>query len=102
MEIKKSGIITPKTVKGVRCGYCSKIIWADCEPNKRLSLLKGKPICIICRLKLGKRWKEMYSNTKSGKKYNEEKRESLIQAEANRVVEDIAIKQTDANNDLKK
>ena len=101
-EIKRINIETPKSTPGVRCGYCPKVIWKDDEPNGRLFLLAGKPICVLCRLKRGKNWRQIEADIKKKQPDDIERIAKNEQEKADKQVEDIAVKSKDAETDLKK
>ena len=101
-ELTIAGSTIRKKTPGIRCGYCPKTIWKDDEPNGRLSLLAGKPICVVCRLKRGKNWKRIEADIRKKQPDEIERIEKTTQDEANRKVEDLAVKSKDAEMDLKK
>ena len=94
--------IKPKSTPGVRCGYCPKIIWKDDEPNGRLFLLASKPICVVCRLKKGKHWKQIEADVRKKQPRELDRLAKEAQAEADKQVEDLAVKSTGTKEDLKK
>ncbi|MDF1498536.1 MAG: hypothetical protein P1P85_04260 [Patescibacteria group bacterium] len=102
MITKLSNALIPKSTPGVRCGFCSKIIWKDDEPKGRLSILKGKPICVVCRIKIGKNWREIDKHIKKNKAKDLERIENNLQEEANKKVEDLVISIKDSETALKK
>ncbi len=87
---------------GVKCGFCPKIIWKDSEPNGRLFILAGKPICVVCRLKRGKNWKYMAADTRKKQPIDLKRIETDQQNKADRAAEDVAIKTMDSETALKK
>ena len=102
LEITKSGIVIPKTTPGVRCGFCPKIIWKDNEPKGRLSLLAGKPICVVCRLKRGKNWKQIDADVKKKQPEDMKRIEKIRQDNADQNAEAVAITTRSPKTALKK
>ncbi len=45
----KSEIWKPK-LPAIRCHYCPRIILKSSEPNGKLKLYQGMPICVVCRI----------------------------------------------------
>lgn len=101
-EIGKINLDIPKSTPGILCGYCPKIIWKDNEPNGRLFLSAGKPICVVCRLKRGKNWKQIEASVRKKQVGESERIEKEAQEKANRQAEDLAVKSKEAETDLKK
>ena len=101
-EIKIAGVTIEKKTPGVRCGYCPKVIWKDDEPNGRLFLLAGKPICIVCRLKRSKNWKQIAADIRKKRPKDLDRIAKEAQEKANKQVEDLAVKSKDTETGLKK
>lgn len=82
-----SGLLIPQPV-GVRCGYCTYIIFKQNEAGGRLFIHKGKPICARDRILMGSRMagrirsdKRKYETDKKAQKAAAEEKEVLRVAE---------------------
>ena len=82
--------------KFVHCGYCEKYIFQDQEVNGRLFVKNGKPICVLCRVKLGKKWKQIDAEVNRYIIKDQEMKEEVIQAAADQKVIELAIESQEA------
>ena len=84
-----------KTEIGFKCGYCPKVIFKSDEPRGKLVKKDGKHICVLCRIKLGKKWTEIENNKDNYEKDVQRKENDRIKTVA--YVSQVVTK-TDFNN----
>lgn len=81
-------LITP-TYNPVQCGFCPNWITPETEVNGRLYLVKGVPMCAVCRVTKGKLAKVINRDYANASHENARFRDQLKRDERNRI-EDIA------------